>query len=36
MQRLIDAAVMVKAMIVPSLGLQFRQETLHGDSLKKG
>jgi hypothetical protein len=28
--------VMVVAMIVPSLGAQFRQEASHGDSLRKG
>jgi hypothetical protein len=33
MQRLIDAAVMIVAMIVPALTLEFRQKTLHVDSL---
>ena len=33
-QGLIDAAVMVVTMIVPSLGAQFRQKTLHRGSLK--
>jgi len=33
MQRLIDAAVVIVAMIVPALRLKFRQKTLHVDSL---
>jgi hypothetical protein len=33
MQRLIDAAVMVVPMIIPSLGAKFGQKALHGVSL---
>jgi hypothetical protein len=29
-QRLIDTAVMIETVIVPSLGPQFRQKALHG------
>jgi hypothetical protein len=33
MQRLIDAAVVIVAVIVPALSPKFRQKTLHVDSL---
>jgi len=35
MQRLIDTAVMIVAMVVPSLSPQFRPKTLHGGSFQK-
>jgi hypothetical protein len=35
MKRLVDAAVMVVAVIVPSLGSQFSQEIAHAGSMGK-
>jgi hypothetical protein len=35
MQRLIDAAMVVEAVVVPSLSAQFRQKVVHAGSISK-
>jgi hypothetical protein len=34
-QRLIDAAMVVEAVVIPSLGAQFRQKLVHAGSISK-